>query len=161
MSQYDYEEDDFDAEVDESSLSGNDLVKKLRKQISAMSKAIKERDEVLSEYAEAAYQESIADTLSSWGLNPRIAAFVPDDIETEDELSEWLEEYGDAFADGSSIESDEPVEEASPLDMDSLYASELMADVEDGSFDPEVGLDLQNRLQGAQSPEELLAMLKG
>jgi hypothetical protein len=161
MSQYDYEEDDFDAEVDESSLSGNDLVKKLRKQISAMSKAIKERDDVLSEYAEAAYQESIADTLSSWGLNPRIAAFVPDDIETEDELSEWLEEYGDAFAAGSSIESDEPVEEASPLDMDSLYASELMADVEDGSFDPEVGLDLQNRLQGAQSPEELLAMLKG
>ena len=159
MSQYEYDGEDFDLEVDDSELSGTDLVKKLRKQINAMNKALKEKDELLTDYQEVAYQNSVAETLTGWGLNPRIAAFVPDDIEDEDELAAWLEEYGDAFNIGS-------IQEAAPdsgnaIDDDALHASELMADLEDGSFDPEVGLDMQHRMEQAQSPEELLSMLRG
>lgn len=159
MSQYEYDSEDFDLEIDDSELSGTDLVKKLRKQINAMNKALKEKDELLSEYQEVAYQNSVAETLSDWGLNPRIAAFVPDDIEDEEELAAWLEEYGDAFNIGSVQEETEV--EGYPLDDDALQASELMSDLEDGSFDPEVGLDIQHRMEQAQTPEELLAMLRG
>lgn len=159
MSQYEYDSEDFDLEIDDSELSGTDLVKKLRKQINAMNKALKEKDELLSEYQEVAYQNSVAETLSDWGLNPRIAAFVPDDIEDEEELAAWLEEYGDAFNIGSVQEETDV--EGYPLDDDALQASELMSDLEDGSFDPEVGLDIQHRMEQAQTPEELLAMLRG
>lgn len=159
MSQYEYDSEDFDLEIDDSELSGTDLVKKLRKQINAMNKALKEKDELLSEYQEVAYQNSVAETLSEWGLNPRIAAFVPDDIEDEEELAAWLEEYGDAFNIGSVQE--EADVEGYALDDDALQASELMSDLEDGSFDPEVGLDIQHRMEQAQTPEELLAMLRG
>lgn len=159
MSQYEYDSEDFDLEIDDSELSGTDLVKKLRKQINAMNKALKEKDELLSEYQEVAYQNSVAETLSEWGLNPRIAAFVPDDIEDEEELAAWLEEYGDAFNIGSVREEKEV--QGSALNDDALQASELMSDLEDGSFDPEVGLDIQHRMEQAQTPEELLAMLRG
>lgn len=159
MSQYEYDGEDFDIEVDDSELSGTDLVKKLRKQINAMNKALKEKDELLIDYQKVAYQNSVAETLSEWGLNPRIAAFVPDDITDEDELAAWLEEYGDAFNNGSIQE--ETTDSGYGIDDDALQASELMADLEDGSFDPEVGLDMQHRMEQAQTPEELLSMLKG
>lgn len=160
MSQYEYDGEDFDLEVDDSELSGTDLVKKLRKQINAMNKALKEKDELLSEYEEVAYQESISETLEAWGLNPRIAAFVPDDIEDEDDLAAWLDEYGDAFNVGS-FQREEEVSEGSALNDDALQASELMADLEEGGFDPEVGLDIQHRMEQAETPEELLSMLRG
>lgn len=159
MSQYEYDSEDFDLEVDDSELSGTDLVKKLRKQINAMNKALKEKDELLTDYQEVAYQNSVAETLTAWGLNPRIAAFVPDDIEDEDELAAWLDEYGDAFNIGSIQEA--ATNSSNSIDADALQASELMADLEDGSFDPEVGLDIQHRMEQAQSPEELLSMLRG
>ena len=159
MSQYEYDGEDFDFEVDDSELSGTDLVKKLRKQINAMNKALKEKDELLTDYQEVAYQNSVAETLTEWGLNPRIAAFVPDDIADEDELAAWLEEYGDAFATGSIQE--EASDSGYAIDNDALQASELMADLEDGSFDPEIGLDMQHRMEQAQTPEELLSMLRG
>jgi len=159
MSQYEYDSEDFDLEVDDSELSGTDLVKKLRKQINAMNKALKEKDELLIDYQEVAYQNSVAETLTEWGLNPRIAAFVPDDIEDEDELAAWLEEYGDAFNIGSIQEG--ATESGYAIDDDALQASELMADLEDGSFDPEVGLDMQHRMEQAQTSEELLSMLRG
>lgn len=159
MSQYEYDGEDFDFEVDDSELSGTDLVKKLRKQINAMNKALKEKDEILSEFQEIAYENSVAETLTEWGLNPRIAAFVPDDIEDEDELAAWLDEYGDAFNIGSIQEG--ATDSGYAIDDDALQASELMADLEDGSFDPEVGLDIQHRMEQAQSPEELLSMLRG
>ena len=159
MSQYEYGGEDFDFEVDDSELSGTDLVKKLRKQINAMNKALKEKDELLTDYQEVAYQNSVAETLTEWGLNPRIAAFVPDDIADEDELAAWLEEYGDAFAVGSIQEA--VSDSGYAIDDDALHTSELMADLEDGSFDPEIGLDMQHRMEQAQTPEELLSMLRG
>lgn len=143
--EYDYE--------DEDNGSGTDLVKKLRKQIDALSKQIKERDEILAEFTTQSHEASIGEILESFGLNPRIAKFIPDEVEAdEDAVAQWLNEYGDAFG----IEA---VEEGTESPDAQSY--ERMSDFDDGSIDPFVGQDLASRIANASSPEELSNLLKG
>lgn len=143
--EYDYE--------DEDNGSGTDLVKKLRKQIDALSKQIKERDEILAEFTTQSHEASIGEILESFGLNPRIAKFIPDEVEAdEDAVAQWLNEYGDAFG----IEA---VEEGTESPDAQSY--ERMSEFDDGSIDPFVGQDLASRIANAGSPEELSNLLKG
>lgn len=142
--EYDFEEEDLG--------SGTDLVKKLRKQIDALSKQVKERDEILAEYTTLSHEASIGEILEGFGLNPRIAKFIPDDIEAdEDAVAEWLNEYGDAFG----IEA---VEEETP--SPDAQSFERMSGFDDGDVDPYVGQDLASRIANASSPEELSNLLK-
>ena len=144
-----YLEYDFE---DEDNGGGTDLVKKLRKQIDALSKQLKERDEILAEYTTQSHEASVGEILESFGLNPRIAQFIPDDIEAdEDAVAEWLNEYGDAFG----IEAVEEGEQSPDA-----QAFERMSGFDDGEADPYVGHDLASRIANASSPEELRNLLK-
>ena len=143
--EYDFEDDDLG--------SGTDLVKKLRKQIDALQKQVKERDEILAEYTTLSHEASVGEILESFGLNPRIAQFIPDDIEAdEDAVAEWLNEYGEAFG----IEA---VEQETPSPDAQSY--ERMSDFDNGEIDPYVGQDLASRIANASSPEELGNLLRG
>jgi hypothetical protein len=143
--EYDYE--------DEDNGSGTDLVKKLRKQIDALSKQVKERDEILAEFTTQSHEASVGEILESFGLNPRIAKFIPDEIEAdEDAVAQWLNEYGDAFG----IEA---VEEGTESPDAQSY--ERMSDFDNGDIDPYVGQDLASRIANVGSPEELSNLLKG
>ncbi len=143
--EYDYE--------DEDNGSGTDLVKKLRKQIDALSKQVKERDEILAEFTTQSHEASVGEILESFGLNPRIAKFIPDEVEAdEDAVAQWLNEYGDAFG----IEA---VEEGNQ--SPDAQAFEQMSEFDDGTIDPFVGQDLASRIANAGSPEELSNLLKG
>jgi len=142
--EYDYE--------DEDNGSGTDLVKKLRKQIDALQKQVKERDEILSEYTTLSHEASIGEILEQFGLNPKIARFIPDDVEVdEDAVAQWLNEYGDAFG----IEAVDEGEQSPDA-----QAYEQMSEFDDGTIDPFVGQDLASRIANASSPEELSSLLK-
>lgn len=150
MAQYD--EDEFDFDTDEV---GTDLVKKLRKQVTELSKALKERDSQLEEYFSMSREQEIAAALQDMGVNPKIAKFIPDDVEDTDDLEQWLSEYGDVFGVGV-------VEDASSyVDDESVRTAELMSDIEEGGIDPEVGMDLAARIASASTPDELTALLRG
>ena len=143
--EYDFEEDDAG--------SGTDLVKKLRKQVDALSKQLKERDEILAEYTTLSHEASVGEILESFGLNPRIAQFIPDDVEVdEDAVAEWLNEYGDAFG-IEAVEEGEQSPDAQAFDQ--------ISDFDNGDIDPYVGQDLSSRIKNASTPEELSALLKG
>jgi hypothetical protein len=151
MAQYD--EDDFDFDTEE--VSGTDLVKKLRKQVTDLSKALKERDSQLEDYFSMSREQEIAAALQDMGVNPKIAKFIPDDVEDSDDLEQWLAEYGDVFGVGA-------VEEAgSYTDAESISAAELMSEIEEGGIDPQVGMDLAARIASASTPDELTALLRG
>lgn len=152
MAEYD---DEFDFDIDEN--SGGDLVKKLRKQLSEMSKALKERDEMLSEFVSQTRAEQIGESLVEMGLSPKIAAFVPDDVEDEDDLREWLDAYGDAFG----YNATDAVQNELDLAPETVQAAELMSAVEEGGIDPTVGQSLEMKIQNASSPDELAALLRG
>lgn len=151
MAQYDEDEFDFDTD----SGDGSDLVKQLRKQVKELSSALRERDEQLEYFETVSREQDIAEILTEYGVNPGIANFVPDDIEDEDELVDWLGANAEVF--GIEVVEDEGIS----VDPESVQAAELMSAVEEGGIDPQIGFSLENKIQSASTPEELQAILKG
>ncbi|NBR25930.1 MAG: hypothetical protein EBU08_19540 [Micrococcales bacterium] len=148
-----YTEYDFE---DDSSDFGTDLVKKLRKQVDLLSKELKERDQVIEEFQTYSHEASVGEILESFGLNPKIAQFIPSDIEAdEDAVSEWLTEYGDAFG----ITAVEESEAGYEPDADA-QSFEQISDFENGDIDPSIGQDISSLIANASSAEELTNFLK-
>lgn len=144
------EYDEFDYDDDQ----GTDLVKDLRKQVKELSAALKERDEYLNEFLSISREQEIGEALEEMGVNPKVAAFVPDEIEDMDDLEAWIGEYGEVFG----VEAKDGEGEGKP---ESVQAAELMSAVEEGGIDPDVGSSLEAKIQAASTPEELQAILKG
>jgi hypothetical protein len=91
MSNYELEEDEFE-------LDSNDVLGQLRKANKAKEKQLKEIQEELSNLRKEKRERTISEVLTARGVNPKISAFIPQDIDlTEDSLSSWLTEYGDVF----------------------------------------------------------------
>ena len=148
MAEYEYDIEDDTEDF------GTDLVKKLRKQVESLSKQLKERDQTLLEFQAYSHEAAIGEILEGYGLNPKIAKFIPEDVEAdEDAVAEWLNEYGDAF--GITA-----VEESAFDDADAQAYGQI-SDFEEGGIDPFVGQDLASRIAGATSAEDLTSLLRG
>ena len=137
--------DEFDAFEDEDS----DLPKKLRAKIKELTK---ERDELASKFeafeAEKRSQ-NLQQTLQARGLNPKIAAFVPKDIENEG-LDAWLEEYGDVF--GGQPQT------TGQADPRSAEINRMNA-VDQGVNHSVPTADVMARIEQAENMDELMAAL--
>lgn len=102
MSNYEYDEDDLDNEGQEDSFTN------LRKANKQKDKQLKEIQAELAELRKEKRDRTIKETLSARGVNPKIASFIPQDIDlTEESLSKWLEENGEVFG-VSSQNSNQP-----------------------------------------------------
>ena len=147
--------DNYEYDIEEDNdYSGTDLVKKLRKQIDGLQKQLKEKESLIEEFTTYSHEASVGEILESFGLNPRIAQFIPSEVEADaDAIAEWLNEYGDAFG----IEAVEEGGEASP----DAQEYERMSNFEDGDVDPYIGQDLQSRINNVGSKEELMKIIQG
>jgi len=147
--------DNYEYDIEEEDdYSGTDLVKKLRKQIDGLQKQLKEKESLIEEFTTYSHEATVGEILDSFGLNPRIAQFIPSEVEADaDAIAEWLNEYGDAFG----IEAVEEGGEASP----DAQEYERMSNFEDGDVDPYIGQDLQSRINNVGSKEELMKIIQG
>ncbi len=148
MAQYDDDDlDDFDGE----------LPKKLRAQIKQLSKERDALSEELTGYRRTERTRVIESVLSARGVNPKVARYVPADIEvTEQSVAAWLEADGDVFGVQGPPAPTEPAQ-AAPAEADPFRR---MAAVEQGA-QPATGGDVLSRIESAQSEEELFQMLRG
>ena len=145
MSNYDYEDDDFDTDS-----SGNDLVKQLRKQLKAKEKELSEKESALNNLSKTQRERAIKDALASRGVNSKIAAFIPQDIDpTEESVSKWLEDYADVF--GIEV-SQTQTPNVNPADA---AAYKRMTNSADSGVSPEHNGDIMQKLMNANSKEEL------
>jgi len=146
MSNYDYEDDDFDTDS-----SGNDLVKQLRKQLKAKEKELSEKDSALNNLSKTQRERAIKDALASRGVNSKIAAFIPQDIDpTEESVSKWLEDYSDVFG----IESNQTQATPNVNPADAAAYKRMTNTVETG-VSPEHNDNIMQKLMNANSREEL------
>jgi hypothetical protein len=148
----------FDEIFDDEDSNGNDLPKKLRQQIKALQKERDEFAQELNSLRTEARKRSLAETLQDKGLSPKIAAFVPADVEGE-ALDTWLSEFGDVFgqpavSEGSTTES-EPV-----IARDAAEAAAIrqMSAAEKGSEAP-ASMDLLAQIEQSENMQELLNVL--
>lgn len=159
MSQNDDLDIDIDFEDDddyESFDDGSKLLKQLRRELTRTKKALKERDGELSSLRNESRRRTVRDVLDSRGLNPKIAAFIPSDIDpTEDAVLAWVHEYGDVFG-VPPASSQGQVEES----VDSS-AMRRMSAVEDAGVAADFDTDIASKIANAASREELQAILRG
>jgi len=147
MSNYDYEDDDFDT----SSNDGNDLVKQLRKANKQKEKELAELKTQFDSISKSNRERAIKDALASRGVNSKIAAFIPQDIDpTEESVSKWLEDYADVF--GYETQSNQ----ATPnIDPKQAAAYQRMTNAVEQGVTPEFQADVHRKLMNANSREEL------
>ena len=145
MSNYDYEDDDFETN------DSNDLVKQLRKANKQKEKELAELKAEFENLSKAQRERAIKDALASRGVNGKIAAFIPKDIDpTEESVSKWLEDYSDVFG----IQQAEAP--ATPnVDPKQAAAYQRMTNAVEQGASPEFQADIHRRLLNAQSREEL------
>jgi hypothetical protein len=147
MSNYDYEDDDFDT----SSNDGNDLVKQLRKANKQKEKELADLKTQFESISKSNRERAIKDALASRGVNGKIAAFIPQDIDpTEESVSKWLEDYADVF--GYETQSNQ----ATPnVDPKQAAAYQRMTNAVEQGITPEFQADVHRKLMNASSREEL------
>ena len=146
MSNYDYEDDDFDFED-----SSNDLVKQLRKATKQKDKELAELKAQFENLNKAQRERVIKDALASRGVNSKIAAFIPQDIDpTEESVSKWLEDYADVFGYESSQNQATP-----NVDPAQAAAYKRMTNTVETGVSPEHNDNIMQKLMNANSREEL------
>ncbi len=146
MSNYDYEDDDFDTDS-----SGNDLVKQLRKATKQKDKELAELKAQFENLNKAQRERAIKDALASRGVNSKIAAFIPQDIDpTEESVSKWLEDYSDVF--GIETNQTQATPNVNPADA---AAYKRMTNTVETGVSPEHNDNIMQKLMNANSREEL------
>ena len=104
MSNYDYEDDEDDVTTE-----SNDVVKQLRKANKQKEKELSDLKSQFESLNKQQRERAIKDVLEARGVNKKISAFIPQDIDpTEESLSKWLDDYGDVFG-LETTESNQPV----------------------------------------------------
>jgi len=74
---------EYDIEDDEDDFNDTGLVKKLRKQIDGLQKQLKERESLIEEFTTYSHEASVGEILESFGLNAKIAQFIPSEVEAD------------------------------------------------------------------------------
>jgi len=146
----DWEDDeDFDLEEEprQSKNSDSDLLKQLRKELKAKTKALSEYETKMVSLESERRQNVIKSVLESKGVSPKIAKFIPNDVEPSAEVIEsWIEENADVFG-LTAVRQDQAQPDLATLrQIDAVAAS---------AQSPAAMDDLMLRINDAQSMEEL------
>jgi hypothetical protein len=146
------DDDDFDGTESEQP-SSNDVVSKLRKAERTASKRVKELEAELESLRKFQRDATVSKVLSEKGVNPKIAAFIPKDLETTPEaVSSWLEEYGDVFGVAKTTNIEE-------VDTQNLAALRQIDAVTNTALSPDMVNDANSMIDNASSAEELINFL--
>jgi len=145
----DWEDDEED--IVQNQQSESDLLKQLRKELKNKSKMLSEMEGQLSSIKTEQRQNVIKSVLESKGVSPKIAKFIPQDIEANPEvIDNWIAENADVF--GLTVQT--------PADVKPDLATLRQIDAVTSNAQSPAGLDdVMLRIQNAQSEEELRALI--
>jgi hypothetical protein len=143
---------EYDDEDDETTQDGG--INQLRKVNRALEKRAKELEQELLGLKSQTRQRTVKDVLQAKGLNPKIAAFVPADIDTSEEaINNWINEYGDVFGAVTQAEN-QPTQQS----QDVTAQARINNMVATGQA-PNLDTDSMSRVLQAKSRDELDALL--
>jgi hypothetical protein len=150
-----YWEDEDEDQDNDIILQGDDLVKKLRKAKRADEKRIKELTEQLEGFSKVQRERTVKEVLEKKGVNPKAARLVLKDLDdvSEETVSNWLDDNADLF--GLSVSKEEL-----RVDSNDLAALRQQDVVTQGALTPDRSDDFSNKIDNAQSADELIALIR-
>ena len=147
-------EDDEDFELEDSRQrqnSDSDLLKQLRKELKTKTKLLSEMETQLGSIKSEQRQNTIKSVLESKGVSPKIAKFIPQDIDASpDAIDSWIQENADVFGLTAQTPSESVPDLATLRQIDAVTANAQSP----------AGLDdIMLRLQNAESEDEIKALI--
>lgn len=140
MAVYEYEDDDVD-------LNDSELPKKLRAVIKELKKENADLAEKYGTLQRETRTRSITEQVTARGLNPKVAALIPQDADVE----EWLNEYGDVL--GFAPQSDtDPEQQAQAVETRRMAQAEQGASAGSG--------DIMAAIANAENMDDLMNALR-
>ena len=151
--QFEYDDDD----VDEFPEDGN-AIRQVRKALREAEKREKALTQELDALRGQARLSTVRQALTERGLNPKIAAFVPENLTDPDAVADWLEEYGDVFGAPAKQEAnaDATGEQAPPPGAQRFNETTSGGRPPTGDESQLLAL-----IKGAANPQELSQILHG
>lgn len=147
------DDDDFDLEEETQPRSSDDVLRKVRRAERAKDKQLKELQAELESLRRFQREATISQVLAEKGVNPKVAKFIPSDIEmSSDSISNWLSDNGDLFGVAAPVQQ-------SAVDMNDMAALRQIDAVTSGAISPDDVNDAFNIMNNAGSAEELLNFL--
>jgi hypothetical protein len=147
-------DDDYDLDDD-----GSTAVKELRRANKAKEKELRALQEQLASLTKQSRDRAVKDVLTSRGLNAKIAAFIPADIDpSEEAVASWVEQYADVF--GASTQQAAPAVDAEALANLSAMGQISQVQQTAAPFSGDA-TQVGSLIAGAQSPEDLNRILFG
>jgi len=153
----DWDDDEFDEPQDETS-----AFRKLRKAEREKDKALKAAQDELAAVKTKLRARTIEDTIKEKGLNPKIAALVPKDLD-DDSIGAFLADYADVFGAPSTTSTPDNPEGLPPVDEPFVDSMNRIGEAT-GSIQPiNNGSEAQMmaRIGAAKNQEELNQILFG
>jgi len=149
-----YEYDDEDDFTEES----GDVVKQLRKVNRTLEKRLKELETESVTLKTQSRQRIVKDVLTQKGINPKVAAFIPQDIDSSEEaITNWINEYGDVF--GVNNNAEESNQQQGKASTPDLSANSRINNVVNTGMPSTPDEDSLAKILNAKSAEELNAIL--
>jgi hypothetical protein len=152
----DDDEFDFEDEGEETTTRGSkdDVLKKVRRAERAKDKQLKELQSELESLRKFQREATVSKVLQEKGINPKIAALIPQNLDsTPEALNSWLEQYGDIFGIASEPQQQTNI---NPMDLAALRQIDAATS---NAISPDDVNDSFSLINNAQSREELLEFL--
>lgn len=149
---YDDEDDDFTMPEQD-----NGAMNEVRKANRALEKRLKALEAENNSLKTATRQRTVKEVLGQKGINSKVAAFIPNDIEpTEEAITNWLNEYGDVF--GVNKQEETAAQNPTAPSVD-LSANQRINNVVNTGTAPTVDEDIMAKIANAKSADDLNAIL--
>jgi len=148
-----FDDDEFDFEEETQPRSSEDVLKKVRRAERAKDKQLKELQAELESLRKFQREATISQVLAEKGVNPKVAKFIPADIEmSSDSIGNWLADNGELFGVAAPVQQN-------AVDVNDMAALRQIDAVTSGAISPDDVNDAFNIMNNAGSAEELLNFL--
>lgn len=151
----------FDDEFEDDYGNSSTALTEARKAAKENAKRVKELEAELQSFRKESRRRELAESIQSKGLNPKIAAFVPADVDTAD-IGAWLDEYADVFAPDSAGQSEAQVTDESQPEAEAPAGAAGFAElVNTGSVPSGDEGQIMSLIKGAATKEDLDKLIFG
>ena len=135
-------------------MTGDDLVKKLRKAKRADEKRIKELTEQLETFTKAQRERTVTEVLAKKGVNAKAARLILKDVQdaTEESIDSWLQENGDLIGYQPQAQQEESKQNLAALRQQDILTQ--------GGIAPDKAVDLERQLDNVDSMDDLMNLLR-
>ena len=154
MSNNYWDDDEDDQDTPEQQLTGDDLVKKLRKAKRADEKRIKELSEQLEGFLKEKKERTVTEVLAKKGVNAKAARLILKDVQdaTEESIDSWLHENGDLIGYQPQAQKEETQQNLAALRQQDILTQ--------GGIAPDKAVDLERQLENVDSIDDLMNLLR-